>query len=92
MMPRIIGETARCAGGDRAVLIWPDGWTLRDAAVPRRDHHAGNRREESVRHDEKRGQCLTYRRDGNNTLTLTQVRTPAGPDSNPVTITLTREE
>jgi hypothetical protein len=35
---------------------------------------------------------FTYRRDGNNTLTLTQVRPPAGPDSNPVTITLTREE
>jgi hypothetical protein len=34
---------------------------------------------------------FTYRRDGN-TLTLRQVRTPAGPNSNPVTITLTRVE
>ena len=34
---------------------------------------------------------FTYRRDGN-TLTLTQVRTPAGLNSNPVTITLTRVE
>ena len=34
---------------------------------------------------------FTYRRDGN-TLTLTQVRTPAGPNANPVTITLTRVE
>jgi hypothetical protein len=34
---------------------------------------------------------FTYRRDGN-TLTLTQVRTPAGPVSNPATITLTRVE
>ena len=34
---------------------------------------------------------FNYRRDGN-TLTLTQVRTPAGSNSNPVTITLTRVE
>lgn len=34
---------------------------------------------------------FTYRRDGS-TLTLTQVRTPAGPSFNPATITLTRVE
>jgi hypothetical protein len=34
---------------------------------------------------------FTYRRDGN-TLTLTQVRTPAGPNANPVRVTLTRVE
>ena len=33
----------------------------------------------------------TYRRDGN-TLTLTEVRTPAGPSPNPITVTLTRVE
>jgi hypothetical protein len=33
----------------------------------------------------------TYRREGER-LTLTQVRTPAGPMSNPITITLTRVE
>ena len=33
----------------------------------------------------------TFRRDGN-TLTLTQVRTHAGPSSNPITIKLTRVE
>ena len=33
----------------------------------------------------------TFRRDGN-TLTLTQVRTHAGPSPNPITVTLTRVE
>ena len=33
----------------------------------------------------------TYRREGD-MLTLTQVRTPAGPSPNPVTVTLTRVE
>ena len=33
----------------------------------------------------------TFRRDGN-TLTLTQIRTHAGPSPNPITITLTRVE
>lgn len=37
------------------------------------------------------GSVFTYRRDGN-TLTLTQVRTPAGPNANPVRVTLTRVE
>jgi hypothetical protein len=33
----------------------------------------------------------TYRRQGD-TLTLTEVRTPAGPSAQPVTVTLTRVE